>query len=104
MEIRQDINRKGLAVATICFLLGTIILLLYIITASEAFLVGGFLYVLIAVVLNTITLIGLLTNAIINYHYYKENLITILLFLINIPIAMGYVFLIMNNPLSNTVF
>lgn len=98
MEIRQNINRKALAVATISFLLGTLILLLYLITASDAFLVGGLFYVLIALVLNGITLIGLLANAIVHYQYYRENLTTILLFLVNIPIAIGYVMLIMQNP------
>lgn len=99
MEIKQNINRKALVIATISFLLGTLILLLYIVTASDAFLVGGLFYVLIAVVLNGITLIGLVANAIINYQYYRENLATILLFLINVPIAIGYVMLIMQNPL-----
>lgn len=102
MEIRQEINKKGLTVAIISFLIGTLILLLYLLTTSEALLVGGLFYVLIALALNTITLIGLIINAIINYQYYKENLTTILLFLFNIPIAIGYVFLIMNNPISNT--
>ncbi|MEW7291097.1 hypothetical protein [Aquimarina sp. 2304DJ70-9] len=103
MEIRQTINRKALMVAIISFLLGTSILLLYLISGSEAFLVGGLFYVLIALVLNTITLIGLLTNAIINYQYYKENLITILLFTINIPIAIAYLFLVMNNPFQYNI-
>ena len=85
-------------VATISFLLGTMILLLYLISGSEAFLIGGLFYVLIAVVLNTITLISISINAIINYHHYKENLITILLFLLNIPIALGYMTIVIKNP------
>ncbi len=103
MEIRQTINRKALMVATVSFLLGTCILLLYLISGSEAFLVGGAFYVLIALVLNAITLIGLFTNAIINYQYYKENLVTILLFAINIPVAIMYLFLVMNNPFQHNI-
>ncbi|MBQ4822209.1 hypothetical protein [Aquimarina sp. MMG016] len=98
MEIRQTINKKALILATISFLLGTLILLLYLVFGSEAFLVGGLFYVLIALVINGITFIGIIANAIINYQYYKENLTTILLFSINIPVAIGYVFLVMNNP------
>ena len=45
MEIKQDINRKGLAVAIFSFLLGTLILLLYLISSAEALLVGGLFYV-----------------------------------------------------------
>ena len=100
MEIKQNINRKGLAVAIFSFLLGTLILLLYLITSAEALLVGGLFYVMIAFVLNSITLIGLIGNAIINRQYYKENLTTILIFLVNIPIAIGYVMLIMHYPFS----
>ena len=104
MKITQSINRKALKVATVSFLLGTVILLLFLITQSEAFLVGGLFYTLIAVVLNIITLVGLVVNAFITYHQYKENLITILIFITNIPIAIGYVILIMNNPFHANTF
>ncbi len=103
MKINQPINKKALMVATVSFLLGTSILLLYLIFGSETFLVGGLFYALVALTLNTITLIGLFTNAIINYQHYKENLATILLFLTNIPIAIGYVFLVVNNPLQYNI-
>lgn len=99
MEITQPINKKALQVAIISLLIGTFILGLYLITKSESFLIGGVFYVFIALVLNVITLIELLTNAIIHYRYYKENLTTILIFLINIPIAVGYVFLVINNSI-----
>lgn len=99
MEITQPINKKALQVAIISLLIGTFILGLYLITKSESFLIGGVFYVFIALVLNVITLIELLTNAIIHYQYYKENLTTILIFLINIPIAVGYVFLVINNSI-----
>jgi len=90
MKIKQTVNKKALILAIISFLLGTLILLLYLVSKSEAFLVGGVFYVIIAVTLNTITLIQLLANSIINYQYYRENLITMLLFITNIPIAIGY--------------
>ncbi|GAA4279257.1 hypothetical protein [Aquimarina mytili] len=98
MQIRQTINKKALTLATISLLLGTFILLLYLTFESEAFLVGGVFYVLVTLVINAITLIGLFANAIINHQYYKENITTILLFLINIPIAMGYLMIVINNP------
>lgn len=98
MQIHQSINRKALTIAVTSFILGTIILALYLTTGSEAFLIGGLFYVLVALAINTITLVGIVANAIINFHYYKENLTTILLFLINIPVALGYVTLIIKNP------
>ncbi len=98
MQIRQSINKKALLLATLSLLLGIFLLLLYLIFESEAFLVGGVFYVLVVFVINAITLIGLCTNAIINYQHYRENITTILLFLINIPIAIGYIMIVMNNP------
>ncbi|MBQ0736067.1 hypothetical protein [Aquimarina celericrescens] len=98
MQITQSTNKKALQVATITFLLGTIILMLYLISESAPFLIAGVFYVFIALVLNTIMLIELLINAIINHRYYKENLITILCFLINIPFAIGYFFLVTHHP------
>ncbi len=96
MQITQSTNKKALQVATITFLLGTIILTLYLISESASFLIAGVFYVCVALVLNTMVFIELLANTIINYQYYKENLITTLCFLLNVPVAIGYFFLVMH--------
>ncbi len=85
-------------VATISFLLGTILLLLFLVSQSSILADIGLFYVLIAFVLNAMVLIGLIINSIINYQYYKENLVTILLFLLNIPVTIGYIAIVVNNP------
>ncbi len=97
MNTIQPINKNALRIATISFLLGTMLLLLFLIFGSNVLLQIGFCYVLIASVLNGITLIGLLANSIINHQYYKENLTTILLVLLNIPITLGYISIIAGN-------
>ncbi|MBW1294931.1 hypothetical protein [Aquimarina litoralis] len=102
MQITQSINRNALMIATLSFLLGTIILLMHMIIPWDQILIIGLLYVVIAIVLNGITLIGLLANSIINYHCSKENLTTIGIFLLNIPIAIGYFLIVANNPFPNT--
>ena len=102
MRIAQPINKNALIVATLSFLLGTILLLLFLITQSNIILDIGLLYVIIAFVLNAITLVGLLVNLILNHQYYKENLFTILLFLLNIPITILYVMLVVYNSFQNT--
>ncbi len=101
MRIIQPINKKALAIATISFLLGTILLLFYLISQSNIVADIGFFYVIIATVLNSITFIGLITNSLINYQYYRENLTTILLVILNIPITLGYITVAINNPLQN---
>ncbi len=98
MQIVQSINKNALIIATISFLSGTIVLLLFLITQSSIILDIGFFYVIIVFVLNAITFIGLVVNSIINYQYYKENLSTILLFSINIPVTIGYIAIVMSNP------
>ncbi|MBP2832192.1 hypothetical protein J8281_08320 [Aquimarina sp. U1-2] len=98
MQITQYINKKALQVAVSSFLLGTIILALYLISESPSFLIAGVFYVLITLVLNAIMFIELLIHAIIMHQYYRENLITIFCFLVNIPIALGYFYLVMSSP------
>ncbi|WP_438422390.1 hypothetical protein [Aquimarina macrocephali] len=98
MKIIQPINKSALIVATISFLLGTLLLLFFLISQSSIVLDIGLFYVIIASVLNIIVFVGLITNAIINYQYYKENLTTIILVILNIPITIGYIIIVANNP------
>jgi hypothetical protein len=98
MRIIQPINKNAFIIATISFLLGTILLLFFLISQSNIVLDIGLFYVIIASVLNVIVFVGIITNAIINYQYYKENLTTIILVILNIPITIGYIIIVMNNP------
>lgn len=98
MKIIQPINKNALIVATISFLLGTLLLLFFIISQSNIVLDIGLFYVIIASVFNVIVFVGLITNAILNYQYYKENLTTIILVILNIPITIGYIIIVINNP------
>ncbi|GGX21221.1 hypothetical protein [Aquimarina muelleri] len=101
MKIRQPINKSALIIAIASFILGTILLLFFIISPSNILVDIGLFYILIAIVLNTITCIELITNSFINYQHNKENLITILLITLNIPIAIGYIIIVLNNPFNN---
>ncbi|MHA7059986.1 hypothetical protein ACWGOQ_0022355 [Aquimarina sp. M1] len=103
MQITQRVNRSALMIATCSFLLGTLLLLLHLIIAWDTLIIVGLFYVLIAIVLNSITFIGLLVNTVINLHHNKENLTTVSIFLLNIPIAIGYFFIVINNPFQNTI-
>ncbi|WP_148639140.1 hypothetical protein [Aquimarina longa] len=98
MKIIQTINKKSLFIAALSFILGTIILLSFIISQSDTVFKIGIFYVIIAAALNTFFFIELIINAIVNYQYYKENLITILLVVLNIPITIGYISIVLNNP------
>ncbi len=101
MKIIQSTNKNALMTAVLSFLFGTIFLMLFLITQSDLLIRIGILYVTIALTLNTIMFIGLLINSIINYQYYRENLITISLFLLNIPITLLYILIVESNPFKN---
>ena len=103
MKIVQPVNKKALFIASVSLLLGTIFLLFFLISQSGYVIRAGIVYVLIALVLNSITLIGLLFNLIVNHQHYKENLTTIGLFLLNIPITIGYIYIVFMNPLKNVL-
>jgi len=91
MEITQTKNKTALLIALISFLFGTILLLIFHLHHTLLIVRIGLLYVIIATVLNTIILIDLSISSFVNSQYQKENRITILIFLLNIPITIGYI-------------
>jgi len=91
MEITQTKNKIALIIALISFLIGTILLLTFHLHQTLQIVRIGLLYVIIAAVLNTIILIDLAISSFINPQYQKENRMTILIFLLNIPITIGYI-------------
>ncbi|WP_103863775.1 hypothetical protein [Aquimarina sp. I32.4] len=97
MKIIQPINKTALFIATISFVLGTSLLLFFLISQYRAMIDIGIFYVMVAFTLNVITFVGLIANSIINYKHYKENLTTIAVVVINIPITIGYINIVLTN-------
>ncbi|PKV49850.1 hypothetical protein ATE84_1888 [Aquimarina sp. MAR_2010_214] len=95
MKIAQPINKIAIILALVSFLIGTSLLLLYIfhITYIERSTLRhiGLNYIRIAFLVNIIYLAFLIINAIFFSKDTKENLITILFFLLNIPITLIYI-------------
>lgn len=77
------------------FSLGTFLFLLQLLTKADfAFAFFGFVFVLIAIVYNLIVLIILIIQLIkLNE---LETFFSILIILLNIPIAVGYVFILIH--------
>ncbi len=90
MKIVQPINKIAITIAIVSFLIGTSLLLLYIFFKWSDLLFIGVNYVRIAFLINAIFLVFLIINALFFSKDTKENLITILLFLLNIPITLIY--------------
>lgn len=90
MKITQPINKIAITIAIVSFLIGTSLLLLYKIFGWSNLPFIGMSYIRIAFVVNTIFLAFLVINALFFSKTTKENLITIFLFLLNIPITLLY--------------
>jgi hypothetical protein len=91
MKIVHPINKIAVTLALVSFLIGTSLLLLYTFFKWSTLLYIGINYVRIAFLVNAIFLAFLIINALFFSKNTKENLITMLFFLLNIPITLIYI-------------
>ena len=83
------------------FGIGTLFLLFYLLFPNvEQIIIFGFLYLLLALLLNGISVINLLNQFIINRFERETIAIRILILLVNIPIALLYLNIVLHNNLS----
>ncbi|QXP57437.1 hypothetical protein H0I25_06520 [Cellulophaga sp. HaHa_2_95] len=82
------LNRIAVSISFYSFIIGTLLFLIKL--AFDATVMVGFIFVLVAVVINMILFILLLLNALVNYRDFEENISTIILVILNIPIAFFY--------------
>ncbi|WP_343687207.1 hypothetical protein [Chryseobacterium gleum] len=80
----------------ISFLLGTSLLLLFWITRAEFLMIFGFYYVMIAAVVNLLITLYELMKFLSDISGKKRNGNSVLLLLLNIPIAFLYLILFFN--------
>jgi hypothetical protein len=81
----------------ISFCLGTILLLLYLIDKDDSLIIIGILYLALAFVLNLAALMVLIALSFIHKEYQKVILLNTSVMLLNIPIALAYFVIIINN-------
>lgn len=93
-KFKHPINLIATYLAVISFLLGSLILIIHKTKLFGHLYLFGYSYVIIATIINSLMLIILLINTIINYKDFKdfkENLISICIVLVNIPITFFYI-------------
>lgn len=90
----QQILKIPFWTASISFLFGTIIMLLYLINEDDKLVVLGFLYVAVASVINLAILLAMVALSFIHREHQKAILENTATILINIPIAIIYFFII----------
>lgn len=93
-------------IAAISFIIGTLLLIAHLIFKSAfIILLIGLFYVYLAVFINLIVLLFLIISLITNPKNRKSTIIKILIVLLNVPIAVAYFLIILNeNSLFNQPF
>ena len=94
MNSSLDISK---IVAGISFILGTLLLVLFLFFRElESIVIYGLYYVIIAFTINTFIIFWLIIKFLIRPKKQEELLKSIGVILINIPIAIGYFFIVIN--------
>ncbi|TMM57997.1 hypothetical protein FEE95_00795 [Maribacter algarum] len=97
-RFKHSINYSAVILAISSFVIGTILLLLSQSISADSLLVIGLYYTGLALIANIIMLLILITNAIRFHKDYCENLGTITILLLNIPITLYYIDIIFYSP------
>ncbi|WP_296377955.1 hypothetical protein [Winogradskyella sp.] len=97
--MKNNINNTGKTIALVSFVIGTIFLSLYLYYGESVVSVFlAFLFVIAAIITNTVILTVIIGAAILNRVDRLEALKTIITMLINIPIAILYFYMIATFP------
>jgi hypothetical protein len=107
MTKKQYQNATGIfstQLAIISYVIGTIIFLSYIFSNNSKLIDVGLFYIGIALIINFIMLIWLIYLLITQKNHREYFVIKILILLANIPIAIFYFYLIIQNITSNSPF
>lgn len=81
-------------ITSMSFGVGTILFLTYLIYKADSLLIGGFYYVCIAFVINLVAFLLFLICGFVDHENRFEYIRSGALLLINIPIAIFYIFLL----------
>jgi len=92
--IEPQMNYVGKRMAYYSALIGTLILITYLISRADFLAVVGVIYILSAAVVNTLVLMVVLIELICNQSSWRSSVVTIICMLLNIPLVIIYIFLI----------
>lgn len=96
----EEINDENFIVRNIIsissFVLGTLLLIIYLVTRSDILLLPGLIYLLFAIIINILHLLATIIFHFQERRKIKDTLIKIGLILSNIPIAYLYAHIVLN--------
>ena len=91
----NHLNEIGLTITVFSFAIGTILLAFFLYFGeSNILLEFGFVFIIVAFVINTIILTVLFGSAMLNPKHRLETLKTCGIMLLNIPLVIFYIYLI----------
>lgn len=92
--IEPQMNYVGKRMAYYSALIGTLILITYLISHADFLAVVGVIYILSATVVNTLVLMVVLIELICNQSSWRSSVVTIICMLLNIPLVILYLFIL----------
>jgi hypothetical protein len=91
-----QIIRVGQKTAIYSFAIGTVILLIFLMSKYTPFVAVGLYYVLAAFVINSLILLTLLIQLLYHKEHWRKILATVSFMLLNVPISLLYFFIVIN--------
>lgn len=102
--MKNNLNYTAQIVALLSFVIGTCLLSFYLYFGETlVHITVPLMFVIIAIIVNTVIFAALLGVAILNTSRRVENLKTCLIMLINIPIAILYFYMFVTFPHQSTL-
>lgn len=84
-------NRVATLLALTCFSIGTLFMMISLMITNEFLLTFGITLLVLYVPITLITLFTLLVNTLVNFKDIQEHVMTLIIVLLNIPIALAYI-------------
>lgn len=85
-------NRVAVRIATACFFLGTVMMLTALIAKTEVIVTFGIVFLVFYIPVTLVMLFVLFVNTITNFKDIHEHVMTLIIVLMNLPIALLYMY------------
>ena len=100
--MKHNINIIGQVVALLSFVIGTILLAVFLYFGENVMGIGfAFATVVVLLIINIVLFTVVLGSTLLNSHRRKEGWTTCGLMLLNIPITIGYFYIVITYPTFN---
>ena len=92
--LAPQMNYLGQRLAYYCALIGTLILITFLISNSFYLMVAGAVFTLGAAVVNILVLSIILIELICNQSHWRNSVVTLICMLLNIPLSISYMLIL----------